>query len=180
MYLTISGGYRGGVHPFPFRTRKLSSPAPKILDEQLSGKIGHRQIKLKKPLLSTECSGFLFVLDGKILVRRAFVQAEQIETIEAAQYRATVGKNQGLGSTPGEALSNLLGHLGDVVPTPIVIWPYNRGDKYWSEAQQQRLLDLRSRMETLTVAEREEWEILVEMSFDATVARTQAVQSSNR
>ena len=48
LYLTISGGYRGGVHPFPFRTRKLSSPAPKILDEQLSGKIGHRQIKFEK------------------------------------------------------------------------------------------------------------------------------------
>ena len=29
------------VHPFPFRTRKLSSVMPKILDWQRSGKIGH-------------------------------------------------------------------------------------------------------------------------------------------
>ena len=108
------------------------------------------------------------------------MQAEQTELMETAQFRATVGKSQGLGRTPSEAVNNLLGHLGDAIPTPIVIWPYNRGDEYWSEAQQQRMTDLRSRMETLTVAEREEWERLVEMSFDATIARTQAVQSSKR
>ncbi len=107
-----------------------------------------------------------------------------MELVETAQFRATVGERQALGRTPTEALGNLLGELGEVIPTPevvstpIVIWPYNRGDKYWSETQQQRMIDLRSRMETLTVAEREEWERLVEMSFDAAIARTQAVQSS--
>ena len=30
-------------HPFPFRTRKLSSPSPKILDWRRSGKIGRCQ-----------------------------------------------------------------------------------------------------------------------------------------
>src|SRR5947208_13400222 len=30
-------------HPFPSRTRKLSSPAPKILGGQLPGKIGRRR-----------------------------------------------------------------------------------------------------------------------------------------
>ena len=30
------------VHPFPFRTRKLSYAVPKILDGKLSGKIGRR------------------------------------------------------------------------------------------------------------------------------------------
>jgi len=100
--------------------------------------------------------------------------------METAQFCATVGKNRGLGRTPSEAVNDLLGRLGDAIPTPIVIWPYNRGDGYWSEAQQQRLLDLRSRMETLTAAEREEWDRLVEMSFDATIARTQAMQSSGR
>ncbi len=106
------------------------------------------------------------------------MQAELIELEDTAQFRATVGKRQGLGRTPGEAVNNFLGHFGDAIHTPIVIWPYNRGDEYWSEAQQQRLLDLRSRSETLTLAEREEWEKLVEASFDATIARTQAVQSS--
>ena len=33
------------VHPFPFRTRQLSSPAPKILVWRRTGKIGRRQDK---------------------------------------------------------------------------------------------------------------------------------------
>jgi len=103
-------------------------------------------------------------------------QAEPAIIYDKAKYRATVGKSQGLGRTPSEALNDLIGNLGDAVQTPIVIWPYDCGDQYWSEAQQQRLVDLRSRMETLTVAEREEWERLIEMSFDATIARTQATQ----
>ena len=32
-----------GIHPFPFRTRPLSPPAPKVLGAQASGRIGHRQ-----------------------------------------------------------------------------------------------------------------------------------------
>lgn len=107
------------------------------------------------------------------------MQAELTELMETARYRATAGENQGLGRTPGEALNDLLRHLNDAVPTPIVIWPFNRGDEYWSETQQDRLLDLRSRAETLTVAEREEWEHLVEASFEATIARSRATQSGN-
>jgi hypothetical protein len=97
---------------------------------------------------------------------------------ETAQFRATVGNSQGLGRTPGEAVNNLLGHFGDAVPTPIVIWPYNRGDEYWSEAQQHRLLDLRARSVTLTVAEQEEWKRLAESSLEAAVERSQAALGS--
>ncbi|MGI4787733.1 MAG: hypothetical protein ACRYFS_02670 [Janthinobacterium lividum] len=106
------------------------------------------------------------------------MQAEIIEREEVAQFRATVGKSQGLGRMPSEAVDNLLAHFVDTIPTPIVIWPYNRGDEYWSEAQQQRLVDLRSRAETLTVAEREEWEHLAEASFDAAMNRSQAALGS--
>ena len=107
------------------------------------------------------------------------MQAELAELLETAQFCATVGESRGLGRIPSEAVNNLLDHFGDAIPTPTVIWPYNRGDEYWSETQQQRLLDLRSRAETLTVAEREEWEHLVEASFDATIARSEAAQSGN-
>ena len=34
------------VHPFPFRTRKLSSAAATILGGRLPGKIAHRELKL--------------------------------------------------------------------------------------------------------------------------------------
>ena len=44
-----------GSHPFPFRTRPLSPPAPKILGAKASGKIGRRQNKLDRP--SVQSSG---------------------------------------------------------------------------------------------------------------------------
>ena len=39
--LKISGDNSEGVHPFPFRTRKLSSLALMILGGQPPGKVGH-------------------------------------------------------------------------------------------------------------------------------------------
>ena len=32
-----------GIHPFPFRTRKLSLPAPMVLGGRPPGRVGHRQ-----------------------------------------------------------------------------------------------------------------------------------------
>lgn len=102
------------------------------------------------------------------------MSAEQTEITETAQFCATVGRSRGLVTTPSKAANNLLGHSGNAIPIPIVIWPYNRSDEYWLEAQQQRLLDLRSRSETLTVAEREEWEHLAEATLEAATLRSQA------
>ena len=94
---------------------------------------------------------------------------------EAAQYRATAGAQQAFGTTPQEALNALMEILPDDDAAPIVIWPYNRGDAFFTDAQQARLEELKSRRGTLTEAEREEWEDLVEASFDATIARTQSL-----
>ena len=94
---------------------------------------------------------------------------------EDAQFRATAGEKQGFGVTPQEALSALISLLPGDAPTPIVIWPYNRADAYFTDAQQVRLQELKSRRDTLTDAERKELERLVEAAFDATVARTQAL-----
>lgn len=65
--------------------------------------------------------------------------------------------------------------LPDNAPTPIVIWPYNRGDAFFTETQQARLQELKSRRDTLTDSEREELESLIEAAFDATISRTQAL-----
>jgi hypothetical protein len=92
-----------------------------------------------------------------------------------AQFRATAGAQQAFGATPQEALNALMALLPDDDAMPIVIWPYNRGDTFFTDAQQARLQELRSRRDLLTEAEREEWEGLVEASFDATVARTQTL-----
>lgn len=104
------------------------------------------------------------------------MQTEQAMLTTDVQFRASAGKTQGVGNTPGEALNDLMGRLGDAVLISIVIRPFNRGDQYFTQPQQQRLLDLRSRLEELAPAEREEWEQLVEASFDATIARAEAVR----
>ena len=96
---------------------------------------------------------------------------------ECAQFRATSGVQEGFGTTPQEALGALMSRLSDAPPAPIVIWPYNRADAFFSDTQQVRLQELKSRRDSLTDAEHEEWERLVEAAFDATIARTQALKS---
>jgi len=95
--------------------------------------------------------------------------------LEHAQFCAAVDRHRAFGATPREAFEQLMAQLTEQVSTPIVIWPYNRGDSFFSDAQQARLVDLRNRLDTLTESEREELERLIEESFDATIARTQSL-----
>jgi len=95
---------------------------------------------------------------------------------ETAQFRAIAGTVQAFGRTPQEALAALMQRLPETASAPIVIWPYNRGDAFFTEAQQTRLQELKQRQEVSTAEERAELEELVAAAFDATVARTQAVQ----
>ena len=96
---------------------------------------------------------------------------------EATQFRACAGAAQGFGATPVAALNALMSHLPADAPTPIVIWPYNRGDAFFSDEQQRRLQELKTRGEAQTPNEQAELEGLIETSFEATVARTQTIQS---
>ena len=48
-------------HPFPSRTRKLSSSAPMVLRGGLRGRVGRRR-DLFKPLVTIVTRGFLFSL----------------------------------------------------------------------------------------------------------------------
>lgn len=94
---------------------------------------------------------------------------------EPAQFRATAGAYQALGITPREALDSLLALLPDREHLPIVICPYNHGDAFFTQEHQDRLQELKGRQDTLTEAERDEWERLVEASFEATIARTRSL-----
>ena len=98
-----------------------------------------------------------------------------MDTRQTASFRATTGSEQDFGATPQEALNALMTRLSVDALTPIVILPYNRGDAFFSEAQHDRLQELKSRRETLSKSEQREWEHLVEASFDATITRTQAL-----
>jgi hypothetical protein len=95
--------------------------------------------------------------------------------LKTAQFRATAAEEQGFGKTPHEALKALMRQLPGEPSGPIVIWPYNRGDAYFSDAQHARMQELKSRKSALTAEEGEELEHLIEAAFDATIARTQAI-----
>lgn len=95
--------------------------------------------------------------------------------LETARFRAAASEQQAFGATPQEALNALMTMLPGEAAGPIVIWPYNRSDAYFSEEQQARLLELKQRRSNLSPAERAELEALVEASFDATVSRTQSL-----
>ncbi len=94
---------------------------------------------------------------------------------ESARFRATADNQEDFGSTPQEALNGLMARLSGDVRTPIVIWPYNRADAYFSDVQQNRLQDLKARRDALTEAECQELEQLVEASFDASISRTRTL-----
>jgi hypothetical protein len=98
-----------------------------------------------------------------------------METAQAARYRATAGDEQEFGPTPQAALNALLARVAGDVSTPIVIWPCNVGDAYFSSAQQRRLQELKKRRAALSPEERRELESLIESSFDATISRTQSM-----
>lgn len=95
--------------------------------------------------------------------------------LENARFRATTGPKEAFGATPEEAVTALMRHVSGDAFVPIIIWPYNLGDPYFTDAQQARLQELKSRQESLTVEERAEFDGLIEATFDATIARTKAM-----
>jgi hypothetical protein len=92
-----------------------------------------------------------------------------------AKFRATAGTLQGFGRTPQQALAALMRRMPTDATVPIVIWPYNHGDPFFTEEQQARLQELKLRRDALTAEERAELDELIAAAFDATVARTQAL-----
>lgn len=90
----------------------------------------------------------------------------------SAKFRATTGAKQAFGATPQDALAALMKQTVNDALSPIVIWPFNLGDTYFTDTQQARLQELKSRLETLTADEHAELEGLIAAAFDATIART--------
>ena len=114
------------------------------------------------------CIRYLRVVESDMATQTASI-------VETAKYRATSGGTHAFGRTPEEAFHALMSQLSGELPGPIVVWPFNTGDVFFTDAQHARLQELRSRRDILTAEERGELEGLIEAEFDATIGRTQAL-----
>ena len=93
---------------------------------------------------------------------------------DGARFRAKSGDVQVFGSTAAEAFNALMARLKGSPNHPIVIWPYNQGDVFFTDEQQARLQALKARSSDLDPAESAELEDLIAASFEATVARARS------
>jgi len=93
------------------------------------------------------------------------------------RYRARAGDRESIGATMGEALDALTAELGDGISEAAILFHRLQPDEYFTEAQHGRMQELLARKPTLTGAEREELEALVDAELDATVARTDSATS---
>src|SRR5690606_38799491 len=64
-----------GTHPFPFRTRKLSPPAPMVLGAGAPGRVGRCQAAKKDPVLVTGSLFFSHITKPFGMVRKVLVVA---------------------------------------------------------------------------------------------------------
>ena len=59
-----------GSHPFPFRTRKLSPPAPMVLGGRLPGRVGRRRISLARAPCACAGGSLRFLPSSRPLAAR--------------------------------------------------------------------------------------------------------------
>src|SRR5665213_4443138 len=62
-----------GIHPFPSRTRKLSSPAPMVLGGRPPGRVGRRRNISRKPP-ARRAGGFYVCIRVFVLFRHTVVE----------------------------------------------------------------------------------------------------------
>ena len=91
------------------------------------------------------------------------------------QFCAVSGSRQSFGKTMGEALDALAKELGQPSSSAVIFIQKLGGDEFFSDEQQARKIELKSRLDTLTTDERAELESLIDAELDATVARTEAL-----
>jgi hypothetical protein len=72
----------------------------------------------------------------------------------------------------GEALDALAAEWGDDLQEAAVLIQRFEPDRYFTQAQHDRMQDLLARRATLTPQERGELEALIDAELDATIART--------
>jgi hypothetical protein len=79
----------------------------------------------------------------------------------------------------GEALDALASQWGEVTETVPVIIQHFGPDRFFTQAQYDRMQELRTRIETLSPEEWEELQALIDAELDATISRLDAITPSS-
>lgn len=106
---------------------------------------------------------------------------EDAQAIDNARFVARSGKFHAVGRTMGEALDALTSQWTEVTETVPVIIQHFGPDRYFTQAQYDRMQELRARIQVLTAEEQAELEALIDAELDATVSRldTLSIPSTN-
>ena len=109
---------------------------------------------------------------GAVMIRPEHPEPGEI------RFRAICGDRESTGRTMGEALDALAASWSDIAGETAVLIQRVGGDRYFTDAQHQRLQELLSRRDSLSAPERSELEALIDAELDATVSRSTPVTPS--
>jgi hypothetical protein len=98
-----------------------------------------------------------------------------IQAAGEAKFIARTGNLRAVGRTMGEALDALASQWGEITQTVPVIIQHFGPDQFFTQAQYDRMQELRAGIGSLTPAERTELESLIDAELDATTARLDAL-----
>ena len=101
-----------------------------------------------------------------------------IQAAENAKFIAWAGNLRAGGRTTGEVLDALASKWGDITRTVPVIVQHFGPDRFFTQAQYDRMQELRTRIGTLSTKELTELNSLNDAELDATVARLDALAPS--
>jgi hypothetical protein len=102
-----------------------------------------------------------------------------IQAAENSKFIARTGNLRAVGRTMDEALDALASQWGDITQTVPVIIQHFGPDRFFTQAQYDRMQELRTRIGTLSTRERTELNSLIDTELDATVARLDALAPSS-
>jgi hypothetical protein len=99
-------------------------------------------------------------------------------TQDDSRFIARAGNLRGVGRTMGEALDALAAQWGELKETVPVIIQHFGSDRFFTQAQYDRMQELRARIGMLSSDEQAELESLINAELDATIARLDALAPS--
>src|SRR5688572_11121710 len=101
------------------------------------------------------------------------------QTPDNAKFIARSGNHRAVGRTMGEALDALLSQWNERTETLPVIIQHLGPDRYFTQAQYDRMQELRARIGSLSSEEQAELEALIDAELEATVSRLNALAPSS-